>query len=155
MADRFQRLTFLGVMLMLAGVLIFGIPAYAPRLIDAIILRHPAGTEIPAIWRKLDPALGSSLVFFLPCFALAMVSPYMVRVSARRLAHVGRISGLIYAASTVGSIGGVFVSGYILLEHMTISNIFRATGSMTVFLGVLCLSLNRWFAGQPSTNQSS
>ena len=93
-------------------------------------------------------ALGSALVFFLPCAALAALSPYMIRVAAGKLSRVGRTSGLIYAASTVGSIAGVFVSGYVLIEQMTISNIFRSTGVLTVLLGVLCLVMDGWFRGE-------
>ncbi len=148
MADRFRRLAVLGWMLAPAGVLTYFIPVFAPRLLDAITLRHPADQPIPILWQKLDPALGSLLVFFLPCFALAMVSPFMVRVVAQRLTHVGRISGLIYAASTVGSIAGVFVSGYVLLENMPVSDIFRATGAMTILLGLLCVGVSSWFSAQ-------
>ncbi len=148
MAGHFQRLAFLAWLLAPAGLFVLGIPAFAPRLINAIIQRHPADAEIPPLWQKLDPALGSSLVFFLPCFALATLSPYMVRVAARQLSHVGRTSGRIYAASTVGSIAGVFVSGYVLLEHMTVSNIFRATGVLTLLLGLACWWMDGRVAGQ-------
>jgi hypothetical protein len=57
---------------------------------------------------------------------------------------VGRISGLIYAASTVGSIAGVFVSGYVLIDWMRMADIFRATGGLTALLGIISLLLDRW-----------
>lgn len=148
LADRYQRPALLAWLLVPAGGFILGIPAFAPRLLNAIIQRHPADAEIPLLWQKLDPALGSSLVFFLPCFALATLSPYLVRVAARRLSHVGRTSGNLYAASTVGSIAGVFVSGYVLIERMTVSNIFRATGALTFGLGLACWLMDRWFAAR-------
>jgi hypothetical protein len=153
-ADRFQRLSFLAWALLPTGAFIFGIPSFSKGMLDAIIQRHPVNAPIPPIWQKLDPALGSALVFFLPCFVLAMLSPYMVRVAARQIAHVGRTSGLIYAASTVGSIAGVFVSGYFLIEHMTVSNIFRATGGLTVLLGLICLALDRWFRAQKESEDA-
>ena len=67
------------------------------------------------------------------------------------LAEVGRSSGFIIAASTVGSIVGVFVSGFILIDHMKVSNIFRLMGGLTVGLGLLCMALDRWLvpAAQP------
>ena len=108
-------------------------------------MRHPADRNIPLVWQKLDPVIGSALIFLLPCFVLAMLSPYMIRLATKKLAHVGRISGLIIAASTVGSIAGVFVSGYILIDQMTVPNIFRATGVLTVLLGLMCLYMDRWF----------
>jgi predicted MFS family arabinose efflux permease len=145
LADRFQRISFLGYVLAPAGVVTLFIPDFAGPLMDAIIQRHPADRAIPLVWQKLDPALGSALIFLLPCFALATLPPYMIRLATRRLTHVGRISGLIIAASTLGSIAGVFVSGYVLIDQMKLSHIFRATGGLTILLGGLCFLVNPWF----------
>jgi len=145
LADRWQRLAFLSALLIPTGVMIALIPVFAPRLIDAVISRHPASQPIPPAWQKLDPVIGSSLIFLLPCFVLATLSPYMIRLGTQTLAHVGRMSGWIIGASTVGSIAGVFVSGYVLLDHMAVPDIFRVTGGLIVGLGVLCLAMDRWF----------
>ena len=145
-ADRFRRMAFLGCLLVPAGLVTVFIPDFAGPLIDAIILRHPSAEPIPTLWQKLDPAVGSALIFLLPCFGLATLSPYMIRLATRQLAQVGRISGLIIAAGTAGSIVGVFVSGYVLIDHMKVSDIFRATGGLTILLGALCFLLDRCFA---------
>jgi MFS family permease len=144
LADRFKRAGFLAIPMTVAGLFIFFIPKFSPPLVDAIVMRHPMGQDIPALWIKLDPVLGSAVVFFLPCFILAVISPYMVRVSARRLDRVGTISGLIYAASTVGSIAGVFISGYIFIDKYSVTTIFRVTGLVTLFLAGLSLAMDRW-----------
>jgi len=144
LADRFQRAGFLAVPMAVAGLFIYFIPKFAPPLLEAIVMRHPMEQDIPPIWVKLDPVLGSAVVFFLPCFVLAVISPYMVRVAARRLDRVGTISGLIYAASTVGSIAGVFVSGYIFIDYLSVTTIFQATGLVTLFLAGLSLAMDRW-----------
>lgn len=141
-ADRFQRASLLTWLLVPTGLYVALIPLFADRMMDWIIMRHPIEQEIPMIWQKLDPALGSALIFLGPCFALAMLSPYMVRLAARHLSHVGRISGQIYAASTVGSIVGVFVSGYILIDLMPLSQIFSVTGILIGLLGILCLFMD-------------
>src|ERR1051326_792780 len=145
-ADRWQRLSALAGVLIPSGPLTCLIPHFSNRLITALIMRHPADRDIPLLWQKLDPVLGSSLVFLLPCFGLATLSPYLIRLSTASLARVGRASGLIIAASTVGSITGVFVSGYILIDRMNAPNIFRLTGALTIFLGVICLLMDGWFA---------
>jgi predicted MFS family arabinose efflux permease len=134
------------------------IPEFAEPLMNLIIQRHPVDREIPLVWQKLDPAVGSALIFLLPCFALATLPPYMIRLVTQRLTHVGRISGLIIAASTVGSIAGVFVSGYVLIDQMKLSHIFRATGGLTILLSALCFFLDSWFgegveAGRKPGNQ--
>jgi len=149
LADRFRRAGFLAVPMAVAGLFICFIPNFTPRLLEAIVMRHPVGQDIPAIWVKLDPVLGSALVFFLPCFVLALISPYMVRLASSRLDRVGTISGLIYAASTVGSIAGVFVSGYIFIDYLSVTTIFRATGIVTLFLAGLSLAMDKWMSRPP------
>lgn len=141
-ADRFQRASLLTWLLVPTGVYVAMIPRFSDRMMDWIIMRHPIEQDIPIIWQKLDPAIGSALIFLGPCFVLAMLSPYMIRLAAKDISHVGRISGQIYAASTVGSIAGVFVSGYILIDLMPLSQIFSVTGKLIGLLGILCLFMD-------------
>ena len=150
LADRFQRAGFLALPMAVAGLFIFFIPKFTPPLLEAIVMRHPVTQDIPAVWIKLDPVLCSAVVFFLPCFVLALISPYMVRMTARRLDQVGTISGLIYAASTVGSIAGVFVSGYIFIDYLSVTTIFRATGLVTLLLAGLSLAMDKWLPPRES-----
>jgi MFS family permease len=152
LADRWQRLSFLVALLAPAGVLLLVLPETASWLINRIITRHPAEQEVPALWQKLDPVLGSAVTFLVPCVVLAMLSPYMIRLVTHSLAEVGRSSGFIIAASTLGSIAGVFLSGFVLIDHMGLSNIFRLMGVMTIFLGFMCVGLDRWFL--PATQEA-
>jgi len=152
LADRWHRLSFLVALLIPAGIVQLLIPNCAASLIKLIIFRHPADQPIPLIWQKLDPVMGSAVIFLAPCVALATLSPYMIRLSTSSLAQVGRSSGFIIAASTLGSIAGVFVSGFVLIDQMKISNIFRVMGILTLVLGVLCFALDRWMlATRPQT----
>lgn len=144
LADRCQRARFLAAPLALAGLVTWCIPWFTPPLLEAVVLRHPPDREIPPVWQKLDPAIGSTLVFFLPCLVLATLSPYMIRLTTAEVRHVGRISGMIYAASTSGSIAGVFVSGYVLIDHLNLSDIFRATGLLLGLLAVMSPALDRY-----------
>ncbi len=138
LADRSPRGRPLAGLLVAAGVLTGLIPEYAPWFTDWIVNRHPADAPIPLLWQKLDPALGSALIFLLPCFALATLPPYLIRWSTHQLSRVGRTSGLIIAASTAGGIVGVAVAGYVLIDVMPLSDIFRAVGALTVLLGLAC-----------------
>jgi MFS family permease len=152
LADKWQRLSVLMALLLPAGLVQFLIPNCAGRLIEAIIFRHPADQPIPLLWQKLDPVMGSALIFLMPCVVLATLSPYMIRLSTHSLAQVGRSSGFIIAASTLGSIAGVFVSGFVLIDHVKVSNIFRAMGGLTLLLGVLCFTLDRWLTADAPGN---
>jgi MFS family permease len=153
LADHFKRAAVLAWLLIPAGLFTAMIPGFAGRVTAAIVLRHPADEPVPLWWQKLDPALGSALIFFLPCLVLAMLAPCMVRLASRRLTEVGRITGRIYAASTVGSIAGVFISGYVLIDHFGLTTIFRGTGVLTVGLGVASLFMDRWLPPIAITSQ--
>jgi len=143
--DKWQRLALLGCLLMPSGLLLLFLPQWATVLINALIQRHAPDQPISPFWQKADPVLGSALVFLLPCVVLATLSPCLIRLSTRSLDTVGRSSGFIIAAGTVGSIAGVFVSGFVLIEHMGISSIFLLMGVTTLALGLACLALDRYF----------
>ena len=82
------------------------------------------------------------------CCRLPSAAADTLETSLKSICHtllgVGRSSGFIIAWSTVGSIAGVFVSGFILIDRMKVSHIFRVMGGMTVLLGFLCVALDRW-----------
>src|SRR5512136_865861 len=63
LADRCQRLSWLALLLLGSALLLFLIPVWAASLINWLISRHPPDQEIPLFWQKLDPVLGSALVF--------------------------------------------------------------------------------------------
>src|SRR6476660_6704835 len=92
LADRYRRASFLAWLLLPTALVTALIPTFAPPLIEAIITRHPSDRPIPLLWQKLDPAIGSCLIFLLPCFVLAMLSPYMVRMTTAGMSSVGRTS---------------------------------------------------------------
>ena len=110
--------------------------AAAPPPVETVV-------ELPLIWQKLYPAFGSAVFFLLPCFALAMISPYMIRLAAQQMTHVGTVSGLVYAASTAGSIGGVFVTAYFLIDHLEHRQIYQLTAGLTLGLAGLCFVIDQ------------
>ncbi len=159
LADRWQRLSWLGLLLLPAGAILFFIPHWAGSAINWIIMRHPAEQDIPPLWQKLDPVLGSTIVFLVPCLVLATLSPYMIRLATHNIAQVGRSSGFVIAASTIGSIAGVFVAGFILIDppeqlmhvvRFKLSDIFRIMGGFTALLALLCFVLDHFWTATTS-----
>lgn len=144
MADRFRKGSFLSFLLFPAGIATFLIPKFSSALTGALLARHDPEKAVPLLWQKVDPAFASTALFFAPCFVLAALSPYMVRLTARRVEYVGRTSGLIYAASTVGSIAGVFISGYVLVDQLSLGLIFRWIGILIFALGLVTLGIDPW-----------
>ena len=150
LVDRLPSSAPLSALLVPAGIWLLLTPVFAPRLMEWIVDRHPRGAPIPPLWMKLDPILGSLSVFLVPCIALAALSPAMIRLGARRMETLGRTSGQIIAANTLGSIAGVFLAGFVLIEHWRLSQIFVSMGILTLLLGAACLGGDRWFASSTS-----
>lgn len=141
-ADRTHRPRWLGLGLVLAAVFTGAIPRFSSSVTHYLVSRHASDQEIPLLWQKLDPALGAILVFLPPCLILAMLPPCLIRWAASRVEHVGRISGFIYGAGSMGSIAGVFVSGYILIDVLSLPTIFRGSALLMVGMAAVCLGWN-------------
>ena len=142
LANRWRKLKALAWLLVPAAMFTFEIPRFADPLIE--LVKSPPGQPMTPFRQIFDPILGDAVVFLLPCAILAMLSPYLTQLAARSLAQVGRASGGVFAASTVGSIAGVFVSGYFLLQYLSLSLILHVTGTLILALAVLCVALNGW-----------
>src|SRR5215813_7405297 len=63
LADRWHRLSMLVALLVPAGLVLLLVPHCATPVLDAIISRHPSDQPIPLLWQKVDPVLGSALIF--------------------------------------------------------------------------------------------
>ena len=71
-------------------------------------------------------------LFLAPSLLLGMVSPIVIKLNIRDIADAGKSVGLIYGASTVGSIVGVFLAGYVLIPTI------GSRGSVFLFALILC-----------------
>ncbi|MFH1086783.1 MAG: fused MFS/spermidine synthase, partial [Chloroflexota bacterium] len=77
-------------------------------------------------------------VFMLPSVILGCVSPIVVKLSLTDLQRTGTTVGKIYAWSTVGSILGTFLTGFVLIAYI---------GTKTTILGVagVLMLIGLWF----------
>ena len=60
----------------------------------------------------------SAIVFGIPSFILAMVSPFAVKLEDKEHEDIGKTSGKISSLSTIGSIVGTFVGGFLLIPNL-------------------------------------
>ena len=54
----------------------------------------------------------------LPMLLLGTVAPYAVRLAVERVEEAGRVTGRLYAVSTLGSLAGVFLSALLLIPFL-------------------------------------
>lgn len=71
---------------------------------------------------NLDIRIGSifaTLILFSPAsISLGMISPYAIRLKTRSVSKSGQSAGSIYAVSTLGSIVGTFLAGFVLIATL-------------------------------------
>ena len=64
---------------------------------------------------RLGALLAAFSLFTIPSILLGMISPYAVKLKMSSIEKTGSTVGNIYAISTLGSIVGTFLAGYILI----------------------------------------
>ncbi len=63
------------------------------------------------------------IVFSIPSFILAMISPFAVKIKSKEDNEIGSLSGRISSLSTIGSIIGTFLMGFVLIPNIGVTNI--------------------------------
>ena len=78
-----------------------------------------------------------ALIFFVPSFILGMVSPFVVKLALADLQRSGHTVGTIYAASTIGSLVGTFVTGFWLISWLGTRTIVWLVAGTLLATGLL------------------
>jgi len=135
LADRFPDPKYLYQIIMVAGLLVLLIPVLkAPILKLCVPLGLRTGSFIATI-----------LLFGPSLFLLGCVSPFIIRIAADNMKHLGRTVGGFYAVSTLGSVAGTAITGFVLIAWLGIDEIFQLTGILLVLLSSLYFILLRHF----------
>ena len=136
-ADRRPSHVLLGSIGVVVALLIFVLAAVANRLCGALV---DAG-----LGERNGPLVAALLLFLPPSVGMGMVSPFAIRLATPSVAAVGKISGTLYALSTVGSIAGTLVTTFVLIPLVGVSVILK--GLALVLLLVSVLTLPFWKRG--------
>src|SRR6266704_2773687 len=123
-ADRWPYRRTLGILLLAGGLASLAILpliniATAIPTGDLVDPSNRLGGVLPldrAAQLILRIVLITTLIFFPPSFILGMVSPVVIKLTLRDLAHSGGLVGKVYALSTLGSILGTFATGFVLID---------------------------------------
>jgi spermidine synthase len=144
-ADRWPQRRTLGILLV-AG----GLASLAILPLITIATAIPTGELIDANARlggalALDRAtllilrivVITMLIFFPPSLILGMVSPVVIKLTLRDLAHSGGLVGKVYALSTLGSILGTFATGFVLVQLLGTRMIVLGVGIVLLAMAAL------------------
>ena len=90
-----------------------------------------------------DPRYGSLLVsgilFFVPTAILGMIAPYSVRLLVENEQHSGKIAGLLYFVSTLGSALGTLVTSFYLVLIFEINEILLTVSVILILSGIVAM----------------
>jgi spermidine synthase len=140
LADRWASSHLLGGMLALGGVTSFGL--LGVDVLEPFWTMEGITQEaLPLIVALTALAI---VLCFLPCVVLGTVSPIVVKLAVRDLRQTGRTVGQIYAASSVGSIVGTFLTGFVLISRLGTHVVVWAVGALLLLLGLLFALRRHW-----------
>jgi hypothetical protein len=106
------------------------------RTVPEWVLSLPLG-DSEEIRMRTDPLIASTILFFIPCLLLAMISPCAVAELTHKASDAGKKSGHVYAIGSLGSITGVVLTSFWLIAVMgTIANV-RLIGVTAVAIAIL------------------
>lgn len=110
LADRKPELSVLAFAIFISGGLVS----------LTILINEPILTAISSSKVGLElKAMSAALFLFAPAsVALGFVIPYATKMRISSLADTGKTVGMLNALSTIGSIGGTFVAGFVLIPFV-------------------------------------
>ena len=139
----------LSALTLAAGALVVVVPLIGPRLCRAL-LRADLGPGL----NPLLPLFAVMLLYFLPTMLLGMISPIAVRIASAALTSVGRVTGKIYAVTTLGSVFGALLSTFVLVTFFGNRVILLGCGVVLVVVAFVCFYLNRGVVGGGPTGKA-
>ncbi|HKN75372.1 MAG TPA: fused MFS/spermidine synthase [Candidatus Acidoferrum sp.] len=98
-----------------------------------------------AFWHMgdfLGPALATVIIFAPPMTALAMTSPFVIRLLARA-GHVGITVGRVFSLSTAGSIAGVLGTSFYLVPRFGTRMTMEILCGASILVGAAGLMMRR------------
>lgn len=128
-ADKDANIDQLSNILLFAAVSTSAIP-----ILETLIVKQFAGTIGNLI---ITAILCAIIVFSIPSFILAMISPFAVKIKSKEDNEIGSLSGRISSLSTIGSIIGTFLMGFVLIPNIGVTNINIGVTLLLVIISVL------------------
>ncbi|MSR47431.1 MAG: hypothetical protein EXS13_10265 [Planctomycetes bacterium] len=133
LADRRQSPILLASLLLAAATLV-AVSAWLPGPVARAVL--PARLPLEAAYPFLQRGsfLATLICFVPPVLLLGAVPPFLVRCAATRIEGLGRMSGMLYGAATLGSIAGSFATNDLLYER------FGTRGTLLLAAGLIAMA---------------
>lgn len=136
LADRRPSLEWFFGIILLGGASLLALQWVGTPLLTVLEGRFSIAT---------GPLVFSALLFLMPALLLGTLSPYAVKLQSLSPSgpQIGRVAGSIFFWSTLGSIIGSLLAGFVLIPRFGVSRILTATGLVLLALGAIPLLVVR------------
>ena len=95
-----------------------------------------------------DPRYGSlvaaALLFFIPTAILGMIAPYSVRLLVQETSQSGRVAGMLYFVSTLGSALGTLLTSFYFVLLFEMNEIMMTMSAALVACFIIAQAVNRF-----------
>ncbi len=125
--DRYKNILSLVSFLIIAGCLVIG-----TTYIRIPVIEFSLGYDLRA-----GSLLASVILFGPQILLLGAITPQLSRLLTHDLDNLGKVVGGVYAISTIGSVIGTLVVGFVLIPRYSIDQIFMAVGLILILLGLI------------------
>jgi len=119
----------ISVVLILAAVALVPVGLFYDGIAEGV-----AGWDWSVRWGCLAAA---AILFLPPSVLLGMISPYAVRLTARRMETVGLSAGLLYALATIGSFLGCILTAFYFILWLGLRVLVLLSALGLVLLGLI------------------
>lgn len=113
-----------------------------PLIAQPVLLRAAQAVERLNAAVMAGSFISTLVLFSVPVTLLGAVSPFAIRLAIEGKEQAGRVSGRIYALSTLGSILGTFTPVLILIPTIGTARTFMAYSFMLMLVGLIGLALH-------------
>ncbi len=121
----------LSLALTLAGVWVLALPWLRVPVVHAAEAFGPRGAMLVA----------ALVLFFPPLALLGTVGPYAIRLASRSVDEVGRVSGDVFAVSTLASVAAAVATGFVLIPVLGVTKLLIAV-AVTIFVAAALARLS-------------
>jgi spermidine synthase len=112
-----------------------------PIISRPVLLRAASAVELLDTAVMVGSFLSILILFSVPITMLGTISPFAIRLSIENTATAGRVSGRVYAISTLGSILGTFLPVLVLIPAIGTSLTFLVFSLTLLLLALVGLAL--------------
>lgn len=137
LSRRYPRISVLALFLVICSLWVLLIPVFYKPVCEGI------SNYIEDV--RLGSLVAMNLIFFVPISIMAMVSPYIIGITACWQRQPWLTAGMVLFISTVGSFFGTNITAFYLISLFPVSRIIVGLGiiSLAVSLTVLALRVDR------------